>query len=90
MITKKVKVSNEHGIHVRPSSIIIMELKSFPGTTIEFDKGDGPSVLDGLLTLIAMGIDKGDEVTVTATGDNEQGACDRFAQLLEFNFDFQR
>ncbi|MBN2640391.1 MAG: HPr family phosphocarrier protein [Victivallales bacterium] len=88
MAEKTVTVRNHDGIHCRPSSAIMNAAMEFPGTefTVETDKGEAG--LSSILSLLSLGLQRGDEVTVIATGGDEQNACENIAELFAFEFDF--
>ncbi|HRR06245.1 MAG TPA: HPr family phosphocarrier protein [Victivallales bacterium] len=88
MIEKKVTVRNQAGIHCRPSSIILMALQEFPDCRVRIKSKKGDSDLTSILSLISLGLEKGDEVTVIAEGQSEEKACSRIAELFAYEFDF--
>ena len=90
MIEKKIKVHNKAGIHCRPSSVILTTIKNdFPDTdfTIIAD-GKPPTELNSILSLISLGLHYGNEAVLRVEGPNEEEACAKIADLLEYEFDF--
>jgi phosphotransferase system HPr (HPr) family protein len=92
MAIARVTVNNRYGIHCRPSAIIVKEMATFPGVTFELEKdgGEGPVIIDGVFSLMSMGIEDQSTVTVKTVGPNDTAACDRIAELIGYNFDFER
>ncbi len=90
MAEKTVTVKNRDGIHCRPSSAIMNAALEFSDTefTIRTDKGE--SDLGSILSLLSLGLQRGDDVTVVTSGKQDQEACDKIAELFEFEFDFPR
>jgi len=84
------QVENEAGIHCRPSSEILMKRQEFPSCSIKIVTDKGDADLDSILSLISLGLTKGDNVTVIADGDNEEVACKTIADLFAFHFDFPK
>lgn len=83
-----VTVENEAGIHCRPSSEILMKCQSFPNCSISVSTAKGDAELSSILSLIGLGLMKGDVVTVKAEGENEEEACRVIADLFAYHFDF--
>ncbi len=87
MITKKAEIKNDAGIHVRPSGVIFNELGSYPGKIILSVKNQEYN-LNSVISLLTMGLMKGDKVEVTVTGENEEAICNKAVELLERIYDF--
>ena len=88
MVSKTVKIANKAGIHCRPSSMILLEAQKFSGCSFKVKSKSGESGLNSMLSLIALGLGCGEEVTIEATGAGEEEACERIAELFAYEFDF--
>ncbi len=89
MVEKTVKIMNSAGIHCRPSSVILNKVQEFPGHIFRVTGPSGEETeLNSILSLIAMGLHKGDSVTLKVSGDNESSALDAVAELFATEFDF--
>jgi phosphocarrier protein len=88
MIEKSVKVRNLAGIHCRPSSVILMAAQEYPECRLHVASAKGESELDSILSLLGMGLERGDEVVLRAEGKDEAVACERMAELFAREFDF--
>ncbi len=88
MAKKTVVIKNRDGIHCRPSSAILTAAGEFSSTQFMLHSDKGESDLSSILSLLCLGLQKGDAVTITATGDRAEEACEKIAGLLEFEFDF--
>lgn len=88
MREKTVTIRNKAGIHCRPSSAIMMAAADFPGTSFLVTAENGTTELKSILDLLALGLQKGDQVTVRATGPDEAEACEKVSGLFEKEFDF--
>ena len=62
------------GIHVRPAMQIVQIAKRFADTAITVTRGNKSVRANALLRLIALGIHRGDKVTITCDGPNEMAA----------------
>jgi phosphocarrier protein HPr len=88
MAEKTVKVKNHAGIHCRPSSRIMQKVLEFPDCTFTLKTSKGSADLSSILSLMSLGLQKGDKVTVRVEGKNEDKICEELASLFEFEFDF--
>ena len=88
MQEKTVTIRNKAGIHCRPSSAIMIAAADFPGTSFLVTAENGSTELKSILDLLALGLQKGDRVTIRATGPDEMAACEKVAGLFEREFDF--
>ena len=48
----------------------------------------GAAKLASILDLLTMGLQKGEEVTISVTGEKEEELCKKLAELFETEFDF--
>jgi phosphocarrier protein HPr len=87
MFEKTAIVRNEHGIHCRPSAVIVKAAHDFPGT-IRVVAGSGEANLKSLLALVSLGLACGTAVRIRVSGPDEETWCNRMAQLFETHFDF--
>lgn len=87
MVSRKVTIRNAHGIHCRPSAMIVKECAKF-ASHLTINNGSGDANPKSIIGIISLGLAEGDEVTISANGPDEQAACKRLAELLETHFDF--
>ena len=88
MVEKKIVIRNAAGIHCRPSSVIIAEREKFPGVQFKVVSGNGTTDLGGILELLALGLQCGDEITLQVSGGDENSAIDALGSLFSREFDF--
>ena len=87
MIETTATIQNAHGIHCRPSSIIVKYAIQYDGDIL-ITNGKKKSNLRSILELIALELLQGTTVTIQVDGPNEQQtSCDLVA-LFEKHFDF--
>jgi len=89
MVEKKTIVNNSAGIHCRPSSMILAEVQKFPDHKFCLSSTSGESDLTSILSLLSLGIQCGEEVTLTVEGPNEEEVSDKLSDLLAYEFDFK-
>lgn len=80
----KYVITDEVGIHARPAGLLVKEAKKYQSTvSISFNgkKADARK----LMALMAMGIKKNDEVTVSVEGDDEDTALAGVRAFFENN-----
>ena len=88
MAVIKVKVRNEAGIHCRPSSLIIQKASEYPECSFYVECSKGEADLTSILGLMSLGLEKGEEVKITASGLDDEKACREIAELFAYEFDF--
>ncbi len=85
MVSKKITVKNEQGLHMRPAGVLVGEMGKFRSDVkINFNGNeyDGKSIMN----VMAACIKCGSEITVSCEGEDEQEALDKFISLAEDNF----
>jgi phosphocarrier protein HPr len=86
-ITRTVHIGSSHGLHARPAKLFSQAAKD-AGIPITIAKDPGKPVnAASILGVIALGIEHGDYVTLTAEGDGAEGALERLAELLTTDHD---
>jgi len=88
MIETTTLVQNEHGIHCRPSAIIIKAAYGCP-CEIRVTAACGETDLKSLIALVSLGLEPGAAVRIQVSGPDEALWCKRLAVLFETRFDFQ-
>ena len=87
MIRAQATVQNAHGIHCRPSAVLVKEGSAYPGEILVTAKS-GTSDLRSALGLIMLGLEKGAEVAIQVAGPDEEAFCKKLVDLFEYHFDF--
>lgn len=87
MATRTVQIGSSHGLHARPAKLFAQAAKD-SGVPVTIAKGDGKPVnAASILGVIALGVENGDEVTLSAEGDGAEGVLDRLSELLTTDHD---
>ena len=82
MVSKEVVVNNGTGLHARPATLLVKKASSFKSdVSIEFN-GKKANV-KSLIGVLSLGVTKGANITVTASGDDESLAAEEIAKLIE-------
>lgn len=85
--TRTVRIGSAHGLHARPAKLFAQAAKD-SGLPITLAKDSGaPINAASILGVIALGIEQGDYVTLTADGDGAEGVLDTLAELLVTDHD---
>jgi phosphocarrier protein HPr len=87
MVEAKATIQNEAGIHCRPSAILVREGCAYPGEILVTAEA-GTCTLTSALELIMLGLEVGTPVNIQVTGPDEEGFCQKLAELFETHFDF--
>lgn len=86
-VSRTVRIASSHGLHARPAKMFAQAAKD-AGIPITIAKGSAAPVnASSILGVIALGVNQGDEVTLTADGDGAEAALDALEQLLSTDHD---
>lgn len=66
-------ITDEVGIHARPAGILVKEAKKY-ASKVTISAGGKSADATRLMAIMGMGVKKGDEVTVSVEGDDEDTA----------------
>lgn len=87
MVHKTATIRNNMGIHVRPTGVIIDTVHGIPAQIAVQAKGIESDLRDHI-SLLAMGLCRGDTVEITVSGENEEQIAENIVELFEREFDF--
>jgi phosphocarrier protein len=86
-ITRTVRIGSSHGLHARPAKMFASAAKE-AGIPITIAKDAGAPVnAASILGVIALGIEQGDYITLTADGPGAEATLDTLAELLATDHD---
>ena len=77
-------VNDELGIHARPAGLIVKEAKKFK-SSIKITKGDRTVLASQLMMIMSLGVKKGEEVSVTIEGEDENEAYTAIESFFQNN-----
>jgi phosphocarrier protein HPr len=81
MATRTLTVASAHGLHARPASLFVQAVAG-SGLTVELTKGEKTINAASILGVISLGIEHGDEITLSAEGDNADAVLDQLAEII--------
>ena len=87
MTERKAVVRNAHGIHCRPSAVIVKAAEAYEGTIL-VRSNNGEADCRSIMGLLCLGLEEGAEVVVCATGPDEETMAGKLVELFETRFDF--
>ena len=88
-ITRTVRIGSAHGLHARPAKLFAQAAKD-SGLQVTIAKGAGKPVnAASILGVIALGVERGDYVTLVAEGANAETTVDTLSELLTTDHDAQ-
>lgn len=86
-LTRTVRIGSSHGLHARPAKLFAQAAKE-SGIPVTLAKDAGsPINAASILGIIALGLEQGDYVTLTADGDTAEPTLERLAELLTTDHD---
>lgn len=77
-------ITDPIGIHARPAGLLVKTVKPF-SSVCKITKGEKVCDLKKLMALMGMGVKGGDEVTITAEGDDESAAIEALEKFFGEN-----
>lgn len=80
-------IKNNAGIHVRPSGVIMGEVINYSGKIVISMK-DTSVELNSVMSLLTLGLMKGDEIEISVSGSDEKDICTKAKELFERIYDF--
>ncbi len=76
-----IKINAKTGIHARPASEIVKLAKGYK-STVNIVKGDKKGNCASIIGILALGLQNGTEVSVTAEGEDEKEAAKAVADFI--------
>jgi phosphotransferase system HPr (HPr) family protein len=82
-VKQEVLINNETGLHARPAAIFVEQANKFK-SSIYLQKQGSPLRVNGksIVFLLSLGVVKGDNITITADGEDEIEALNSIVQLV--------
>lgn len=84
MVTFSYTITDEVGIHARPAGLLVKEAKNYPETVTLSCNGKSADT-KRLMALLALGVKKGDTVTVEVEGENETETAAKLEEFFKAN-----
>ena len=77
-------ITDEVGIHARPAGILVKEAKSYD-SVINVTKDGKSAEAKKLMALMGLGVKKGDTVTVSVEGGDEDAVAAKMEEFFKNN-----
>lgn len=85
--TRTVRIGSANGLHARPAKLFAQAAKE-TGAPVTVAKGSGAAVnAASILSVISLGAEYGDYVTLTAEGESAERVLDTLTELLTTDHD---
>ena len=81
MISEKVIIKNESGIHLHPAGMLVGEANKFR-CQVMMHYGERKMNCKSLMSLLAFPVCPGEEVTIECEGEDEEEACRHIVNFL--------
>lgn len=82
MISEKVTILNETGLHARPASVFVNTAAKFK-SELMIQKGEKQVNAKSILAVLSLGISKGTEITILAQGPDEEEAVSKLTEIIQ-------
>ncbi|WOO38637.1 HPr family phosphocarrier protein [Anaerocolumna sp. AGMB13020] len=77
-------IKDELGIHARPAGLLVKLVKNFKSNVLIASKGASADARK-LMAVMALGITKGTQVTITAEGEDEEAVITEIEKFFREN-----
>jgi phosphocarrier protein len=81
-VERTVTLGSKSGLHARPAAVFVQHAKSYQ-SQITLVKGEQTSNGKSILSVLALGAEKGDQVLMTISGSDAEAALNKLVPLLE-------
>jgi phosphocarrier protein len=86
MVYKNVVITNKLGLHARPAAKFV-ELANRFKSDIYIKKDTATVSAKSIMGVMVLGVDRGTEIIIEASGSDEQEALDALCALIESGFE---
>lgn len=82
MTTKKVRIVNPTGLHLRPAGILCEEAMKYK-SLVTFRYGQNEANAKSILSVLGACIKNGDEIELCCSGEDEEEALENLVKVVE-------
>lgn len=86
MVSKKVIVVNEQGLHMRPAGVLAKAVKEHPDCEVTLNANGKTVKAKAPMQIMSACMKKGCEVEIVCNGGEEQAVLDEIAAMFENGF----
>ena len=87
MIIDKIIVNNKAGLHAKPASLFVQRANDFK-SEIYIKKASTRVNAKSIMGVMILAVQKGDEIEIEASGDDERKAMEQLKLLIDNKFNF--
>lgn len=80
----KYVITDPEGIHARPAGLLVKEAKEFV-SGINIEKNGKSMNCKAIFGVMGLGVKKGEEITLTFDGEDEDAAYEKISSFLKEN-----
>ena len=80
-----VSIKNASGLHARPAGMFVKKAAEFKATVEVIAKGKTVNA-KSIMGIMSLGLAKGDQLTISAKGEDEEAAVNTLVELIEGGF----
>lgn len=81
MVTKKIKIQIQNSMEARPVAVLVQVASQF-NSSIYVESGDKKVNAKSIMGMMALGLNSGEEVVVSADGEDETNAMQDIEKYL--------
>ncbi len=82
---KIVTIKNASGLHARPAGMFVKKAAEFKSTVDVIAKGKTVNA-KSIMGIMSLGLAQGDELTISANGEDQESAINALVELVEGGF----
>ncbi len=82
---KIVTIKNASGLHARPAGMFVKKAAEFKSTVEVIAKGKTVNA-KSIMGIMSLGLAQGDELTISANGEDQESAVNALVELVEGGF----
>lgn len=82
---KIVTIKNATGLHARPAGMFVKKAAEYKSTVEVIAKGKTVNA-KSIMGIMSLGLGQGQEITISATGEDEEAAVNGLVELVESGF----
>ncbi len=81
MTTKNIQIKLKNGLEARPVALLVQEASKYD-SSIYLQSGDKKVNAKSIMGMMSLGLDNGEELCVSADGEDEQKAVEGIEKFL--------
>ena len=81
MIQKSIRIKLETGLEARPVAMLVQVASQFE-STVYINANDRKVNAKSIMGMMSLGLDSGEQITVTAEGKDEEAAIEEIEKFL--------